>query len=214
VLNDYTLFITQLVTLWAILDPIGHLPLFLGATMALAEGERRRAAVLGVLIAFAILAGFSKAGQILLHAMGVSLLSFQIAGGIILFLFAISMVLGDTKRPVGSPAEQGASEDRALSVAIHPLATPIIAGPGSLLTAVLLMDNNRYSLLQQMITLTALAVVLSLMLAVFLLGEPIRRFVGAGGSNVLGRIMGLVLAALAVNTILSAISLWLHLPEI
>ena len=213
-LNDYTLFVTQLVTLWAVLDPIGHLPLYLGATTALAEGERRRAAVLGALIAFGILAVFSKAGQVLLHAMGVSLLSFQIAGGIILFLFAISMVLGDTKHAAEPATGPGASEDRALSVAVHPLATLIIAGPGSLLTMVLLMDNNRYSALQQTITLAALAVILCLMLGIFLLGEPIRRFIGAGGTNVLRRVMGLILAALAVNTILSAIALWLHLPEI
>ncbi|WP_043839369.1 MarC family protein [Muricoccus aerilatus] len=209
-LSDYDLFVTQLVTLWIVLDPIGHLPLFLTATAALNPNDRRLAARVGVGLAFLILAFFSLLGQFLLHAMGISLLSFQIAGGIILFLFAISMVLGTP----GAAATAAGGENSALSVAVHPLATPIIAGPGSLLTMVLLMDNNRFSAMHQGITLLALAAVLTLMLAVFLLGEPIRRFLGSSGSNVLRRIMGLILAALAVNMILSAVAVWLHLPEI
>ena len=209
-LDDYTLFTTQVVTFWAVLDPIGHLPLFLGATAALDDAERRRAAIIGVALAFCILAGFALLGHLLLHAMGVSLLSFQIAGGIIVFLFALSMVLGDPTPPAGPRAPQ----DGALSVAIHPLATPIIAGPGSMLTVTLMVDNNRHVLSRQMITLSALAAVLAVLLSVFLLGETVRRVIGAGGTNVLRRIMGLILAALAVNMILSAVALWLHLPQI
>ena len=209
-LDDYRLFTTQLVTLWAVLDPIGHLPLFLGATTALSEAGRRRAAWLSVTIAFGILTGFSVVGQLLLHAMGISLLSFQIAGGVIVFLFALSMVLGEAKEP----ALHSSSAGDATAVAIHPLATPIIAGPGSMLTMVLLMDNNRYSPVQQGVTIAALAVVLAALLCVFLLSERVRRVIGDNGSHLLRRIMGLILAALAVNMILSALALWLHLPEI
>lgn len=209
-LDDYRLFTTQIVTLWAVLDPIGHLPLFLGATTALSEAGRRRAAWLSVAIAFGILTVFSVVGQLLLHAMGISLLSFQIAGGAIVFLFALGMVLGEGKEPMAQPS---AGED-ATAVAIHPLATPIIAGPGSMLTMVLLMDNNRYSPLQQGVTLAALATVLAVLLGVFLLGERVRRVIGVNGTHLLRRIMGLILAALAVNMILSAVALWLHLPEI
>lgn len=208
--DDYRLFVTQLVTLWAVLDPIGHLPLFLDATTALSEAGRRRAARLSVAVAFGILVGFALVGQLLLHAMGVSLLSFQIAGGVIVFLFATTMVLGDAKPPAG----QSPQGDDAVALAIHPLATPIIAGPGAMLTMVLLMDNNRFSPVQQGVTLAALAAVLAAMLGVFSLGEKVRRVVGASGTNLLRRVMGLILAALAVNMILSALALWLHLPEI
>jgi multiple antibiotic resistance protein len=93
VLNDQNLLLTQFLTLWAMLDPIGHLPLFLGATGDLSSQERRRAAVLAVVFAFFILIFFGVAGQFLLHAMGISLISFQIAGGIILLLFSLSMAL-------------------------------------------------------------------------------------------------------------------------
>jgi multiple antibiotic resistance protein len=210
VLDDYTLFITQLVTLWAVLDPIGHLPLFLGATGSLDDMGRRRAAIVSVLVAFSILAVFSLAGQFMLHAMGISLLSFQIAGGIILLLFAITMIQGGAN----PAAAGGIAGDTALSLALYPIATPIIAGPGALLTIVLLMDNNRYSLAQQAITIVALALVLAVLLGVFLLGNPIRRLIGTGGTHVLRRVMGLILAALAVNMILSALALWLHLPPI
>jgi multiple antibiotic resistance protein len=209
-LDDYRLFTTQLVTLWAVLDPIGHLPLFLGATTALSEAGRRRAAWLGVAIGFGILTTFSVVGQLLLHAMGISLLSFQIAGGVIVFLFALNMVLGEARES----AIQSSSGEDATAVAIHPLATPIIAGPGSMLTMVLLMDNNRYSPVQQGVTIAALAVVLAALLCVFLLGGRVRRVIGANGAHLLRRIMGLILAALAVNMILSAVAIWLHLPEI
>ena len=139
-----------------------------------------------------------------------SLLSFQIAGGIIVFLFAVGMVLGEAKEP----ETHSSSGKNATAVAIHPLATPIIAGPGSMLTMVLLMDNNRYSPIQQGVTIAALLVVLAVLMCVFLLGERVRRVIGTNGAHLLRRIMGLILAALAVNMILSAIALWLHLPEI
>jgi multiple antibiotic resistance protein len=112
VIDDQTLFITQLLTLWAVLDPISHLPLFMTATAELNATEKRRAALASVLMAFAVLAVFGFVGQYLLHAMGVSLLSFQIAGGITLMLFALSMVLG-----------QHGPQQVATSAVVHPRAT-------------------------------------------------------------------------------------------
>ncbi|MBC9209409.1 MarC family protein [Roseomonas aerophila] len=208
-LDDYTLFVTQVVTLWAVLDPVGHLPLFMSATGGLDEKQRRRAALFGVLFAFGVLVLFGLAGQALLRAMGVSLLSFQIAGGIILFLFAVSMVLGDHRTHKGDTAAES-----AMSIAVHPIAMPIIAGPGALLSMVLLMDNNRYSPWQQVVTVGALVAVLAAMLGTFLLGGLIQRVIGEGGTNMLRRVMGLILAALAVNMVLSAFALWLQLPSI
>jgi multiple antibiotic resistance protein len=142
VLDDQERLVTQFLTLWAMLDPIGHLPLFLGATGDLTRQERRRAAILAVVFAFFILTFFGVAGQFLLHAMGISLMSFQIAGGIILMLFSISMVLGDPPSPARSAADPRSDP---LNVAIYPLATPIIAGPGSMLAIILLTDNNRFT---------------------------------------------------------------------
>lgn len=210
-LEDQNLIVNQFFTLWAMLDPIGHLPLFLGATGDLAPRERRRAAILGVLVAFAILIAFAVVGQVLLEAMGISLKSFQIAGGIILLLFAIRMVLGES-----GPAPKVAADapEGVLATAIYPLATPIIAGPGAMLAIILLTDNNRFTFVEQIETVGVLAVVLSAMLVIFLLGDTIARFIGRGGTNVLRRIMGVILAALSVNMITNALSAWLGLPPI
>jgi multiple antibiotic resistance protein len=210
-LEDQGLLLNQFFTLWAMLDPIGHLPLFLGATEELARQERRRAAALAVGIAFCILIFFGVAGQFLLHAMGISLLSFQIAGGIILLLFSISMVLGEPRSGASSSGEPG---NDALRVAIYPLATPIIAGPGSMLAIIILTDNHRFTFPQQVVTYGVLAAVLTLMLLVFLLGNTISRIIGHGGANVVRRIMGVILAALSVNLIVSALAQWLKLPPI
>ncbi len=149
-LDDQNLIATQFLTLWAMLDPVGHLSLFLGATAELTPAERRRAALIGVPTAFGILAFFGLAGQALLHAMGISLVSFQIAGGIILLVFSLTMVLGEP------PAARAAASDpgrRAADIAIYPLATPIIAGPGAMLAIIILTDNNRFTFEHQVVTL-------------------------------------------------------------
>lgn len=210
-LDDQNLIVNQFFTLWAMLDPISHLTLFLGATSELDRAERRRAAVLAVVFAFFILLFFGIAGQFVLHAMGISLISFQIAGGIILLLFSLTMVLGEPHAAAKSPLEAANS---ALSTAIYPLATPIIAGPGAMLAIIILTDNNRFTLPEQAITFAVLAVVLAFMLGIFLMGDVISRVIGRGGTNVLRRVMGVILAALSVNLIINALVEWLHLPAI
>jgi multiple antibiotic resistance protein len=138
-------------------------------------------------------------------------MSFQIAGGIILMLFSLSMVLGDPPSPARSAADPRSDP---LNVAIYPLATPIIAGPGSMLAIILLTDNNRFTVSEQAVTLGVLAIVLSLMLLVFLLSDVLSGLIGRGGTNVLRRIMGVILAALSVNLIVSALAQWLNLPPV
>jgi len=168
-------------------------------------------------MAFVILAVFGFVGQFLLAAMGISLLSFQIAGGIVLFLFAVSMVLGNASHVIDAPAKRGNAAARraaVMQIAVYPLATPIIAGPGGMLTIVLLMDNNRYSHMEQLVTLGALATALAGMLVIFMTGDRIERVTGSGITQLLRRIMGLLLAALAVNLVLSAVATWLKLPSI
>jgi multiple antibiotic resistance protein len=208
-LADQSVLLTQIVTLTAVLDPVGHLALFLTTTAALDRRSRRRVAVLAVLISLAILTAIGFIGQYVLNAMGISLLSFQIAGGIVLFLYSLTMVLGEP-HTAAAPDDPG----DCLTMAIHPLAVPIIAGPGSMLTLMVLMDNNRFSIGHQLITVLALVLVLVVLLAVFLLGDVLVRVLGSSVINVLRRIMGLVLAALSVNLVLTAVVQWLGLPPI
>jgi multiple antibiotic resistance protein len=119
---------TEFVTLFVILDPAGVLPVFIALTADCTPAQRRRVALLAILVSFWVLAAFIVAGEILLQLMGIPLRSFQFAGGIVLFLYGVGMVLGKASE---NPAP--ATSHDILSLAIYPIAIPGIAGPGSIL---------------------------------------------------------------------------------
>ena len=186
------------VTLWVTVDPLGTMPLYLSVTKHMAAPARRRAAIRATIIAFCLLAGFLYFGQWLLEVMHIQLLSFQIAGGIVLFLFALTMIFEKTSGPVPPPEE-------GHDVAVFPLAMPSIATPGALLSVVVLTDNNSNSLLQQTWTCAIMALVLGITLILMLLSDRIIRLIGKSGVSVLSRVMGLTLSAVAVQMIYSAL---------
>src|SRR5690606_29552243 len=133
-LVDQTLLITQFMTLLAVLDPISHTTLFLTVTGHLEKAGRRKAALIAIPVAFVVLVVFAVVGQFILQAMNISLISFQIAGGIIMLLFALTMVLGSD----GSSHRTESAGESAEGLGIYPLAVPIIAGPGAMLAMVIL----------------------------------------------------------------------------
>ena len=108
----------------------------------------------------------------------------------------------------------GATGDQPTDVAVYPLAVPKIAGPGTMLTVVLLTDDHRFDIVQLSLTTGVLAVVLAITLVVLLLAAPITRLIGAAGASIIGRVMGMILMALAVHTVLSAFGAWLGLPKL
>lgn len=193
--------VTNFVTLWVMLDPISTVGFFLALTPGMVAAERRVLATKAVLIAAAVLLFFILAGQFLLSALNIPLYSFQIAGGIVLFLFALNMIFGHTK-PQVAESSPGAEPDE--SIAVFPLAIPGIAGPGAMLVVVLLTDKERYSFGQQVDTVVLLLVVLFLLWLALMLANPISRIIGASGANVIARVMGLLLAAVAANNVLQA----------
>ena len=201
--------INDFVTLFVVVDPIGTLSIFLAATASLKAGARRQTAFLAVMFAFGTLLFFIVAGQYLLAAMGIPLRAFQIAGGLILFVFALNMVLGET-------AQNSARKGRVdpVAVAINPIAIPAIAGPGAMLAVVLLTDNDRFDVTDQIFTSITLAAVMAIQLVILLLASPIARLIGAGGANIIRRVMGIILAAVAANMSLSAVVDWLGLPKL
>jgi multiple antibiotic resistance protein len=201
--------LTEFVTLWVMIDPLGSIPVYLAVTSHLDASTRRQAAFLSVGVAFLVLLFFIVAGQILLVSMGIALKSFQIAGGIVLFLFALQMIHG-TVAPDHSPTKTTSG----LEHAIYPLAIPSIAGPGPMLSVVVLTDNARHNIPDQTLTVVVLAVVLVLTLILFLLAEPLARLIGKAGANIIGRIMGMVLAAVAVDMVLGTLADWLKLPPL
>ena len=188
------------VLLWAVIDPIGTIPVFISATRGQTIEERKRVAKIAAITAGGILLFFIVVGEIVLRAMGVPMLAFQISGGIILFLFALTMVFGESK-----PEEELRAVKKVEDAAIFPLATPSIAGPGAIMAVILLTENGRHSILEQTFTaLTMLAVVFVTYL--MMLGSGwLNRFIGDGGASVISRVMGLILASIAATNILHGI---------
>jgi len=184
------------VTLWVTVDPIGTVPLYLAVTKDMTMAARKRAAVRATIIAFFLLAGFLYLGQYLLETMRIEMLSFQIAGGIVLFLFALSMIFDQ-----GLPHN---AADAGHDVAIFPLAMPSIATPGALLSVVVLTDNNTHNFFQETLTCIVMALVLGATLVLMLLGGWIIKLIGRSGTHILSRVMGMMLAAVAVQMVYSA----------
>lgn len=191
-----TTLLQEFITLWVVIDPIGTLPVFLAVTFGASAATARRVALRAVLIAFAVLLTFIIFGQLVLDALGLGLPSFQIAGGLVLFLFALTMIFGTSK-----PESEMAEWDHHAS-AVFPLAMPSIASPGAMLAVVILTDNDRFSVAHQAMTAGLMAAVLAITLVILLLATPIHRIIGATGASVVSRVMGMILAAVAVDAIL------------
>jgi multiple antibiotic resistance protein len=200
---DWRALFEEFVTIWVVIDPIGTIPVFLAVTGGIDAKARTRVAIQAVLTAAGILAFFVVCGQLLIEALGISLVSFQISGGIVLFLFALTMIFGPSKPQ--SEIDVGAAAND--NVAIFPLAVPSIAGPGAMLAVVLLTDNHRFSLTQQSLTTVVMLLVLALTLVLLLLASPIQRLIRETGASIVSRVMGMILAAVAADYVLRGIEL-------
>lgn len=198
--------LSEFVTLFLVINPFEVLPSFLAVAGGLAVQSQREIALKAVAVAFVVLVFFIFAGGFLLSQMHVPIRAFQISGGLVLFLVALDMVRGHHG---GSGAE---SETTRL--AVYPLGVPKIAGPGAMLAAILLTDDDRYDLLERGATVLVLVAVMISVFVILLAAGPISRLIGATGAGVIGRIMGMLLAALAVNMVLSAVVDWLSLPAL
>jgi multiple antibiotic resistance protein len=194
--------IADAITLWVVLDPIATVPLFLSVTGHETAAGRRRIAARATLIAGVILTIFVTAGQIVLTALGISLASFQVAGGIVLLSVALKMILGEG--PQDTEPDRGKAKSGS-DVAVFPVAMPFIAGPASIMAVVMLTDNDRFGVAEQARTTAVMFGVLLLVYVTLRASETVLRVLGATGINVLTRIMGLILAALAVQSILGGI---------
>lgn len=189
--------IVQFVVLWAVIDPIGSIPVYLAKTIGFSLEDRRKIALHAVLISAGILLFFLVGGQVLFDAMEVPLPAFQIAGGLVLFLFALTMIFGDSK-----PEQEMKMKSNITEVAVYPLAVPSIASPGAMMAIVLLTDNHRFNLGEQLITAGIMFLVLFITYLLLLAANRIQHFIGNSGAAIISRVMGLILATVAVNNIL------------
>jgi len=195
-----TEIITRILFLIVVIDPLGSVPVFLEATKELDEKHRKKVAIRASVIAFLILLFFIVVGQIILEGMKVSLDAFQISGGVILFLFALTMVFGESK-----PESEKHMITDYKHVTIFPVAIPSIASPGSIMAVVLLTDNNLYTIHQQITTTFLVMIVVSITMLILLAAGYIQKRVGEYGISVISKVMGLILAAYAVQSILSGL---------
>ena len=193
--------ITSIFFIFAVIDPIGSIPVYLEATKEFDLRHKKKIAIRASIIAFLILLFFIVIGQLILEGMSVSLNAFQISGGVILFLFALTMIFGD-----GKPEEEKSKITDYKHVTIFPIAIPSIASPGAIMAVVLMTDNHIYSIQEQFIATSLVLFVIGLTCLILLGANKLQERIGNYGITVISKIMGLILAAYAVQSILSGIS--------
>lgn len=188
---------------FAVIDPVGTVPVFLAVTRQFDAKSKRKIALMASLVAAGILLFFVIAGEIILNAMSVPLTAFEIAGGIVLFLFALSMIFGE-----GKPDEEIRLAEKCSDTAIFPLAVPSIASPGAMLAAVMLTKNAEFGLWEQAQTAAVMLLVILFAYVLMLSSNVINRIIGDGGASVISRVMGLILASVAVTSTLEGIKVY------
>lgn len=195
------MMVEDFIGFWVVIDPIGTIPVFIAVTRGLSNEQRRLTALKAVLFAAIILLLFITGGQWLLETLQIHLVSFQVAGGIILFLFAQTMIFGESK----PEQEQQLEVEEGLDCAVFPLAIPSIASPGAMLAAVVLTDNDHYDITNQAMTAGVMLTVLFVTLLLLLCANFIQKIIGNAGASIISRIMGLILATVATEYILSGL---------
>jgi multiple antibiotic resistance protein len=193
-------FLATFIFFFAVIDPIGTVPVFLAVTSEYSEKDKRKIAVRATLVSAGILVFFVVAGEPILKAMDIPLTAFEIAGGIVLFLFALSMIFGESKPETEIKMVREADE-----TAVFPLAVPSMAGPGAMLAAVLQTENDRFGLMQQVQTTIVMLSVLIIAMLLMLMSSRVHRWIGDGGASIISRVMGMILAAVAVSSVLDGL---------
>ena len=198
------LFLAAFTTFFVVIDPPGCAPIYASLTTDAPDRERRAMAIRAVAVAAAILVVFALMGEQLLSALGISLDAFRIAGGIMLFVIAIDMVFERRTERREARAQEVIDAPEIEDVSIFPMAMPMIAGPGSIATVMLLVSRAR-GVEESLVVLAALGSVLGLTLAALLAAGPLMRLVGHKVEAVVTRLLGVLLAALAAQFVIDGL---------
>jgi multiple antibiotic resistance protein len=199
------LFVSAFVTFFVVIDPPGCAPIFASLTGGAAPAHRRAMALRSVAIASGILLFFALFGEDLLRALGVSLAAFRIAGGIMLFMIALDMVFERRTQRRENRAQQVNATPEIEDISVFPMAIPMIAGPGSIASIMLLMARSD-GLDQSLVVLGALASILVLTLVALLAAGPLMRLLGHKIEAMITRVLGVILGALAAQFVIDGIS--------
>jgi len=203
------LYISSLITFFVVIDPPGCAPIYAGLSASASALQKRAMAIRAVGVSALILFVFALFGEALLKGLGISLASFRIAGGIMLFLIALEMVFEKRTERREDRAAKVASDPEVEDVSIFPMAMPMIAGPGSIASVMLLMSRNS-GIERSLVVLGAMVTILLLTLVALLAAGPIMRILGAKIEAVITRLLGVLLAALAVQFVLDGLSVVLR----
>lgn len=199
------LFFETFLILFVVIDPLGLATIFAALTHGESAATRQRMAIRATLLAATVLVVFALAGDRLLAALHISLPAFRIAGGALLFLLAIEMLFA-RHSGVRAPTEREQAEaEQRRDITVFPLAIPLIAGPGAITTVLLTASSGRGSATAIGVLLAMLALVLALTLVALLLSGRILKLIGETGANVVSRVLGILLAALAVQYMLDGL---------
>ena len=201
---SFDLLVNAFVTLVVIIDPFALVPLFLALTVGMSAAERRQVALRSCVIAFAILAGAALAGDWLLRELGITMPAFRIAGGLLLFWIAVEMVFSAEAERKSETAEGARIKDRIRNVAAFPLGIPLLAGPGAI-TATLLLAAQRPGVAYTAALLGVLAAALAIAAVCLFLAEALTGLFGATVRSVLSRLLGVILAAMAVQFVIDGV---------
>ena len=202
-------FFKALVALFTVVDPIGLVPMFLALTGGIPAEERGRVVTRSVVIAGVVLAGFGVAGHVIFSSLGVTSEAFSIAGGVLLFLIAIDMLFGRQSGARETPREERDARARE-DISVFPLAIPLIAGPGALVTTTLLLDSAQGRVGELALVAVAAGVTLVAAWLAMSISLQIQERMGTTGILVLSRVLGMLLAAVAAQFILNGIASFLQ----
>ncbi len=197
---EFTSILKVFVTFFTVIDPIGTIPVFIAVTAKLSAEKKVLAARKAALVAAGILLFFMLVGEYILQAIDVSLANFQIAGGIVLMLFALSMIFGESK-----PESEIAHANKQDDVAIFPLAIPSLASPGAILAVILLTENHSATLKGDIVAVVLMLLVIGIAWLFMHASQWIFKYMGNSGAAIVSRVMGLILTAVAVTNIVRGI---------
>ncbi len=198
---DSAFLITGFVTLFVIIDPIGLTPLFVALTQGMTQKRRKSIALRAIVVAFFVLSLFTLFGEAVLGFVGISMPAFRIAGGLLLFLTALDMLF---QRRSKRREDQAEEEDHSDDPSVFPLGIPLIAGPGAIATMILLAGQQP-GILGLATTLAVMISVLVIAFFLFMTAGWLEKVLGKTGINVVTRLLGMLLSALAVQFVLDGL---------
>ena len=201
----FDFIINSFIVLFVVIDPVGVAPIFAALTHGNTDAYRREMAIKGTVLSAGILILFAFIGHFLLNALGITLDAFRVAGGLFLLLLSIDMVFARQSGLRSTTRRENQEAEHKEDISVFPLSIPLIAGPGTITTMMLLMSETEHQPLWVISLMTVLICELLLILFTLLMSVQLIKFIGETGSNVISRVLGILLAALAIQYMIDGI---------